>query len=232
MKNNISTTQKITKSIKSRVQDVNNAKGIVTIQITQFDKYDSDKDRLLKGALTKTWKEGSQVHLVDHTMGMSTFVGLPVSKDADTGIIESQLNLSKQAAIDLFEDYKFSQEHGRSLQHSHGFIAVKNKFSENEKGGYDFAEVKQYEYSTVLFGAVSETPMHGIKSDKSIQEAISAIEYKMSRMNYTDEYCKLLEVKVKELKEMLLEPQMHSKDVREPKAVFNTFNAINNLKFD
>ena len=53
---------KITKSLKSNVQDVNDAQGVVTIQITQFDKYDSDTDRLLKGSLTKTWNEGGQVH--------------------------------------------------------------------------------------------------------------------------------------------------------------------------
>jgi len=91
---------------------VNDAKGIVTIQITQFDKYDSDNDRLLKGALTKTWNDGNQVHLVDHKMGTGTFVGLPIKKDPVNGIIESQLNLKKQVAIDLLEDYKFSQEHG------------------------------------------------------------------------------------------------------------------------
>lgn len=221
---------KITKNIKSKVQDVNSEKGIVTIQITQFDKYDSDNDRLLKGALTKTWNEGQQVHLVDHKMGMSTYVGLPLTKDPVTGIIESQLNLNKQIGIDLFEDYKFSQEHGRSLQHSHGFIAIKNKYKENEKGGYDFSEIKQYEYSTVIFGAVSDTPAHQVKSIDSLSQDIIDLEFKLKHMNYSDEKCLLLEQKLNELKNIIKEPQSHSKG-KDQKAVFDTFKAINNLKF-
>jgi hypothetical protein len=202
--------QKITKTLKTSVQDVNEVKGIVTIQITQFDKLDSDNDRLLKGALTKTWAEGQQVHLVDHKMGTSTYVGLPVRKDAENGIIESQLNLNKQVGVDLFEDYKFSQKHGRSLQHSHGFMAVKDKYSKNNKGGFDFAEVKQFEYSTVIFGAVSETPLIGMKSNETIQDLINTLELKLKTCNYSSEYGKLIELKIKELKDMLIEPINHS----------------------
>lgn len=201
---------KITKTLKTSVQDVNEAKGVVTIQITQFDKFDSDNDRLLKGALTKTWEEGSQVHLVDHKMGTSTFVGLPLKKDAENGVIESQLNLNKQVAIDLFEDYKFSQKHGRSLQHSHGFMAVKDKYAKNDKGGYDFAEVKQFEYSTVIFGAVSETPLIGIKSSTTLEELILELELKLRTCNYSNEYGKAIEAKITELKQMILEPSNHS----------------------
>lgn len=197
---------KITKNLKSNVQDVNDAQGIVTIQITQFDKYDSDTDRLLSGSLTKTWNEGKQVHLVDHKMGLSTWVGLPVKKDALTGIIESQINLNKQVGIDLFEDYKFGQKHNRSLQHSHGFLAVKDKYTKNEKGGYDFAEVIQKEYSTVIFGAVSETPMHGFKSENTIESLINDLQYKLKFCNYSDEYSKIMELKILELKLMLIEP--------------------------
>ena len=191
--------EKVTKNLKTKVQDVTD-KGIVTIQITQFDKFDSDNDRLLKGALTKTWKEGSQVHLVNHQMGTATYVGLPISKDATNGVIESKLNLNKQVGIDLFEDYKFSQENGRSLQHSHGFQVLKDKAKKNDKGGYDFSEVKQFEYSTVLFGAVSETPLIGLKSDKDIQQVIKDLEMKLKCFNYSDEKCKLIESYIIKLK--------------------------------
>lgn len=208
--------QKITKTLKSNVQDVNEAKGIVTIQITQFDKYDSDNDRLLKGSLTKTWNEGQQVHLVDHKMGTSTYVGLPLSKDSESGIIESQLNLNKQVAKDLLEDYIFSQKHGRSLQHSHGFLAIKDKYEKNEKGGYDFAEVKQFEYSTVIFGAVSDTPLHSIKSNTSIEDLIEELKLKLATCNYSNEYGKLIESKIIELKSMIIEPSNHSNETTDP----------------
>lgn len=205
---------KITKSLKTSVQDVNE-KGVVTIQITQFDKYDSDNDRLLKGSLTKTWQEGKQVHLVSHKNDISTFVGLPISKDAESGIVESQLNLNKQVAIDLLEDYKFSQKHGRSLQHSHGFRAIKDQFTKNEKGGYDFKEVQQHEYSTVLFGAVSDTPLHGIKSETDLNEMIDLLEQKIKFCNYSNEYGKLMEEKIKELKAMIIEPEQSTQSETE-----------------
>jgi len=201
--------EKITKNLKTTVNDVTE-KGIVTIGITQFDEYDSDGDRMLAGSLTKTWNESKQVHLVDHQKGMATYVGLPVAKDPKTGIIESQLNLNKQAGLDLLADYKFSQQHGRSLQHSHGFRAIQGKYSKNEKGGRDFAEIQQFEYSTLLFGAVDNTPLHSIKSSEDAQEIIEILSLKVSTGNYTDEYGKLLEIKIKELKSMILEPQKHS----------------------
>jgi len=207
--------QKETKNLKTSIQDVSE-KGLVTIQITQFDQFDNDNDRFVKGAFTKTWNESSQVHLVDHKMGMQTFVGLPVSKDPNSGIIVSQLNLKKQVARDLLEDYKFGQEHGRSMQHSHGFKPVQGKFSRNEKGGRDLFEVKQFEYSTLLFGAVSDTPLHGIKSDSDAKELIHELEMKLSSLNYSDEYGKLLEAKVRELKSMILEPEIHSIETKEP----------------
>jgi len=222
---------KVTKSLNTKVADVN-TKGIVTIQITQFDKYDSDNDRLLKGALNKTWSEGSQVHLVDHKMGTSTFVGLPIKRDAETGIIESKLNLNKQVGIDLLADYEFSQENGRSLQHSHGFAAVKGKYKENEKGGFDFSEVKQFEYSTVLFGAVSDTPLHSIKSEKDLKETIELIKSQLAFGNYSEEYLKLLEDKLTEFKSMLIEPSNHSNEFKNRKPSADTFdisNAIKNL---
>lgn len=195
-------TKKITKSLASDVKDVND-KGVVTIQITQFDKYDQDGDRLLSGALNKTWKEGKQIHLIDHRMGLQTFVGLPIKKDPTTGILESKLNLNKQVAKDLFEDYKFGLQNGRSIQHSHGFIPVKDKWAQNEKGGFDFREVKQKEYSSVLFGAVEDTPLHAIKSNFEALEIIELLELKLKTTNISDEYAKRIEKNINDLKALI-----------------------------
>lgn len=198
---------KIVKELKTSVKDVTE-KGIVTIQITQFDKKDSDGDRLMKGALTKTWQEGTQRHLVDHKLGVSTLVGAPIKKDAESGIIESKLNLNKQIARDLFEDYKFFQEAGQSLQHSHGFMGIKGKVEKNEFGGRDFYEVKQFEYSTVVFGAVSDTPLHGIKSleNSTIEETIELLEQKLKFCNYSDEKGNAILKQIEYLKTLIKEP--------------------------
>ncbi len=202
---------KITKNLGAEVADVTE-KGIVTIQVTQFEKYDSDNDRMMKGALTKTWNEGKQVHLIDHKMGIATMVGLPVKKDPVNGIIESKLNLNKQIGKDLLEDYKFSMENGRSLQHSHGFMPVKGKYEENEKGGFDFKEINQLEYSTVVFGAVEDTPIHGIKSKKDVKEIIDILEMKTKTLNISDKYGKSIEEHIKQLKSLLSEPSNDTHD--------------------
>ncbi len=220
---------KITKNLGAEVADVTE-KGIVTIQVTQFEKYDSDNDRMMKGALNKTWKEGKQVHLVDHKMGTSTLVGLPIKKDPVTGIIESKLNLNKQIGLDLLADYKFGMENGRSLQHSHGFIPVKGKYEENEKGGYDFKEINQMEYSTVIFGAVEDTPVHSIKSKKDAIEIINILEEKLRTLNISDEYGKQIEKHINQLKSLLaFEP----KQFTQSEAVLNTSEVekmFNNFK--
>ena len=222
--------EKRVKALKTKVADVNES-GIVTIQVTQFDKYDSDKDRLLKGALTKTWKEGNQVHLLDHKMGLATWVGLPIKKDPETGIIESKINLDKQIGKDLLADYKFGLENGRSLQHSHGFMPVKGKYEENEKGGYDFAEVKQMEYSTVLFGAVEDTPVHAIKSKSDALELIELLELKLRTMNISDDYALTIEKNINQLKTLL---KFEPFDNTQKEAVLNTSEVeelFTNFKF-
>lgn len=121
--------------------------------------------------------------------------------------MESKINLNKQIGRDVFEDYKFSQEYGRSLQHSHGFTAVKDKFKQNEFGGFDFHEIKQIEYSTLLFGAVSDTPLHSIKSEGDIKYLIKELKLKLSICTYSDEYGKLIEQKVNELESLIGTPE-------------------------
>ena len=194
---------KLTKNHKTIVKDVNN-KGVIVLQISQFNKYDSDMDRMLKGAFTKTFKEGKQVHLVDHKVGTSTFVGLPIAKDAENLIIDSQLNLDKTVAKELLSDYAFGLKHGRSLQHSQGFSAV--KYSDNEKGGYDFAEVNMSEYSTVLFGAESNTPVHAIKDATKAIEYIKLLEDRCKFGFLTDANGKEIEQLILRIKTILNEP--------------------------
>jgi HK97 family phage prohead protease len=199
------------KSLSAEIADINEGKGIVTIQVTRFGEYDYDNDRMMQGAFTKTWNESQQVHLVEHQVGVSTWVGLPVAKDPNSGIIESKINLNKQVGKDLLADYMFGRDNGRSLQHSHGFSKIRGKYQKNEKGGYDIYEVKQFEYSTVLFGAVENTPLLAIKSKADLEDLLLTLKAKISVGQYSDEYGRLLESKIDELKTMLSEPQeIHS----------------------
>lgn len=210
-----------TKFSKNSVKDLNESQGIVTIKITDFGKWDSDNDRMMKGALNKTWSEGKQYHLVNHDMSTKSLVGMPLKRYAEDGIVESKLNLNKQIARDLFEDYKFAMSNGDSLQHSHGFTPI--KYTENEKGGFDFTEIKQREYSTVLFGAVETTPLLGIKSENDLLEQIEMFELKLSKFNYSDEYCSKIEQKLNNLLRILKEPSEDTlKDVLKDEPSQNT----------
>lgn len=210
---------------KTVVKDVSGAKGVVTLQISQFNKYDSDEDRMLKGAFTKTFKEGKQVHLVDHKIGTSTFVGLPIKKDPDNLIIESQLNLNKTIAKELLSDYEFGLKHGRSLQHSQGFRAV--KYKENERGGFDFEEVNMHEYSTVVFGAESDTPIHSIKSAKDANDLINLLEKRCSFGFLTDEKGLKFESLIQEIKQLINEPSKITQELIKNEAVADTSHSSN-----
>ena len=216
--------EKITKHQKTIVKDVS-SKGIVVLQISQFNKFDSDNDRMLKGAFTKTFKEGKQIHLVDHKVGTSTFVGLPIKKDPDNLIIDSQLNLDKVVARELLSDYEFGLKHGRSLQHSQGFMPI--KYDENEKGGFDFAEVNMKEYSTVLFGAESDTPVHAIKDANSAIKYIKLLEERCKFGFLSDENGKQIELLISKINTILNEPL---KDTHFKEAEFTHFDLSNAIQ--
>jgi HK97 family phage prohead protease len=221
--------EKLTKHQKTIVKDVS-SKGVVILQISQFNKYDSDEDRMLKGAFTKTFKDGKQVHLVDHKVGTSTFVGLPIAKDAENLIIDSQLNLDKTVAKELLSDYAFGLKHGRSLQHSQGFHAV--KYDKNERGGYDFAEVNMKEYSTVLFGAESDTPVHAIKDAGKAIEYIKLLEERCKFGFLTDENGLQIEKLIKQIKDILKEPSVDTQENKDEsrKDTFDILQSINKLE--
>jgi HK97 family phage prohead protease len=224
---------KITKHQETIVKDVSGEKGIVTLQISRFNKYDSDGDRMLKGAFNKTFKEGKQVHLVDHKVGTSTFVGLPIKKDPENLIIESQLNLNKTVARELLSDYEFGLKHGRSLQHSQGFRAI--KYKENEKGGDDFEEVDMREYSTVLFGAESNTPVHSIKNAEEANKYISLLEMRCKFGFLTDENGLEIEKLINKIKSLLQEPSKDTQTEKGQEAEKSLhkeqFKLLSNIKF-
>jgi|GEM_PF-3521806 len=216
--------EKITKHQDTSVKDVSVKKGIVTLQISRFNKYDYDNDRMMKGAFTKTFKDGKQVHLVDHKVGTSTFVGLPIRKDPDSLIIESQLNLNKTVARELLSDYEFGLKHDRSLQHSQGFIPVIKE--ENEKGGYDFHEVNMKEYSTVLFGAESDTPVHAVKNAEDAIMLIEKLEQRLKFGFLTDPSGVQIEKHIEAIKRLIQEPSSDTLDESENEAVKDTSHLV------
>lgn len=152
------------KAYKSEVLDIAE-KGIVTISISKFGNEDMGGDVVHKGAFEKTFKEmGSRIrHVVDHNIRYSGTIGLPKKMwEGDThAIVESALNLEKEISRDVFSDYKFFKDNGRTLEHSFGYETIRGKARQR---GEDIFELKMYEYSTVGLGMNPETGLIDIKS--------------------------------------------------------------------
>lgn len=166
------------KSFKYHVKDID-TKGIVTIAISKFDNRDAADDILRKGAFLKTFQEGGNriKHVLDHELKYQSVVGLPVKMyETDThAVVESKLNLEKQLAKDLFSDYKFFADNGKTLEHSYMYDVVKTNENKDIQG-LDITEVKLFEYSTVALGCNEETPLIDLKSLKNQGEVLESIE--------------------------------------------------------
>lgn len=186
------------KSLKSEVVDVAE-KGIVTIAISRFDNEDMGGDIVRKGAFTRTFKEGGDriKHYMDHSLKQMANVGLPVKmyETFTHAVVESALNLEKEISRDLFSDYKFFKEHGKTLEHSFGYETIKGK---SRGRGEEIFELKMYEYSTVGLGMNPETPLLGIKSFD--QSTISELESFLRKYDVSNTKGKQIEAIITQIK--------------------------------
>jgi|SRR5688572_15800138 len=217
------------KSLKSEVVDVAE-KGIVTIAISRFDNEDMGGDIVRKGAFVRTFKEGGDriKHYMDHSIRQSANVGLPIKmyETSTHAVVESALNLEKEIARDLFSDYKFFKEHGKTLEHSFGYETIKGKARGR---GEEIFELKMYEYSTVGIAMNPETPLLGIKSFG--EDDIKILEDYLRKFDVTNTKGKQIEFIIHKIKELQAthnpeEPETHSPVKRlgkllETKNIFN-----------
>ena len=193
------------KSFKYHIKDIN-PQGIVTIAISKFDNRDAADDIVRKGAFIKTFQEGGNriKHVLDHELKYQSVVGLPVKMyETDThAVVESKLNLEKQLAKDLFSDYKFFAENGKTLEHSYMYEVVKANPNKDIQG-QDIAEIKMYEYSTVALGCNEHTPLIDLKSLKDQSEILESIEQLTNHLqkgDITNEYGLKIESLISTLK--------------------------------
>lgn len=193
------------KSFKYHVKDID-TKGIVTIAISKFDNRDAADDIVRKGAFLKTFKEGGNriKHVLDHELKYQSVVGLPIKMyETDShAVVESKLNLEKQLAKDLFSDYKFFADNGKTLEHSYMYEVIKDMKNEDIRG-QDIAEVKMYEYSTVALGCNEDTPLIDLKSLKNQGEVLASIESltkHLQKGDITNEYGLKIESLINTLK--------------------------------
>lgn len=148
------------KSIKSTIEDMD--KGVVKIMVNSFNVKDAHKEISQKGSFKKTIKE--QLDSIKHLYNHFEFIGLPLEMyENEKGlVVVSKLNIQNPRPQEIYNDYKFFAENGKSLQHS---VAVRAEKYTVKEDSLLVHEWKMREYSTVLWGANPNTPQISVKSD-------------------------------------------------------------------
>lgn len=190
----------ITKDFSSEVEDVSE-EGIVSIYVNKFNNVDTAGEISDPKSFNKTIADGIQriKHLKDHDQ--HKLLGLPIEIVPDSFglLVRSAMNIKKDLARDVFEDYKFFASYKRTLEHSIGTIVIKQipdgKFKRN-------MEYALYEYSTLSFlGANPETPLVSFKNDTAFQQL--QLLGQMMKGNYTDDRFKTIENSINLIKKSM-----------------------------
>lgn len=204
------------KSISYGFKDIDTKQGIVTGYFAHFGSIDSDGDRILPGAFSKTIKEngpdGTQLikHLLDHDKTKA--IGkLQVLKEDSTGLYYE----SKAGRHTLGQDFLMMAEDGILNQHSFGYRVIKNA---KKSDANELSELAMFEGSSIQFlGANRNTPIVGIKSLDEVVDDLESLEKALRNGKYSDETFKLIEKQIQSLYD-IVKPQRTSEDQEPTKA--------------
>lgn len=193
------------KSISYGFKDIDTKQGIVTGYFAHFGSIDSDGDRILPGAFSKTIKEngpdGTQLikHLLDHDKTKA--IGkLQVLKEDSTGLYYE----SKAGRHTLGQDFLMMAEDGILNQHSFGYRVIKHS---KKSDANELSELAMFEGSSIQFlGANRNTPIVGIKSLDEVVDDLEALEKALRNGKYSDETFKLIEKQIQSLYD-IVKPQ-------------------------
>lgn len=182
------------KIYNSRIEDVDETKGIIINYDSAFNKLDSDGDIIRPGAFSKTLKENVKrmKWFLNHNPNL--LLGVPFiegTKQDDFGLLSyNKINLDKEIGRDTLADYRLFKEYGRTLEHSIGYEVLNYKPLEMEgKSGREIYEIKLWEKSTLThWGANEHTPLVDMKSmlNMSLEEWLMMLEDMLDR-KYSDE---------------------------------------------
>ena len=189
------------KDYSSQVKDVDE-KGRVLVAANAIGNIDADKDISESGSFDKTLNENFNrlKWFLNHDKNL--LLGVPLEGKQNGKYLEvlGQLNMKKQLSIDTYNDYKLYAEHNKTLEHSIGVEAVKTK---DEGDIRRVTEWKLWEYSTLTsWGANEMTPMLGIKSAKSIADALELLDLMLRKGNYSDKRFSEIESTITKLKSL------------------------------
>ena len=182
---------------KTKANDVDGEKGIVTVAVNGIGVKDSQDDISQPGSFKKTLKEniGRMRWYLNHRTDQ--LLGVPIEGKEEGGnlIMTGQLNLAKQMCRDILADYKLFAENGRTLEHSIGVQAIKRDPEDARK----VLEWKMWEYSTLTsWGSNPQTFLVGIKSAtrEQVQDACDFIRKAFQQHGYSDERLKAYDMEL------------------------------------
>jgi len=198
------------KTYTQKVEDIDFKQGIVKIAVNAFGNVDHDGDMSEKTSFNRTIKNqlAKIKHLAFHNW--EKIMGLPIEFNVtDEHLIAvSKLNIQKPWVYDIFTDYLFFAEEGRTLDHSIGAIPIFSEFSK-ELNANVIKEWKLLEYSTVMLGANENTPTLEIKD---LQTMLNKYDYSELRKSI--------------ISDILQEIENKQQKPTEQKAVFEAENDI------
>ena len=193
------------KAVSSTPVDMEDGSRIISVYYSAFGNVDSDGDVIMPGAFTKSIKEnGPQAknriwHLFNHSTDK------PVSKPYE--LVEDSFGLLSRVKMpnttlgnDTYELYKA----GHITEHSIGFQTVK---SQAKQAFNEITEIRLFEGSSVLWGANSNTPTIGVKSQikATLIDEMGKTIKSLRTGKFTDDTFELLELKLKQLQQYLAE---------------------------
>lgn len=207
--------------------DVDKKQGIVRVYINKFNVIDSYNEMSLPGSFSKTFRERLKKMwwLLNHEWEKSLGVTLALEEDGIGAIATGKFNLEKRLSQDVFSDYQFFADNGRTLQHSVRVTPIQYSIKNDVM---EVSEWKMREWSTLTQpGAIEDTPLISIKS---AQEEVELLK-KAGKYDFSDEHLKMFEEKIEKLEALIQKADQITLQNENAKKIRETVNFINNLTF-
>lgn len=212
------------KSLDYEVVDFDKKQGVVRAYINKFNVQDSYQEMSLPGSFAKTFRERLKKMwwLLNHEWEKSLGVTLALEEDGIGAIATGKFNLEKRLSQDVFSDYQFFAENGRTLQHSVRVIPIQYIIKNDVM---EVSEWKMREWSTLTQpGAIEDTPLISIKNEIDFLQ-------KAGKYDFSDEKLKSFEDKIKQLESLITKADQITLKNENAKKISETINFINNLTF-
>ncbi len=195
----------------AQFKDADEKKGIVTGYFSHFDSVDSDGDIIRPGAYLKTIRENGPAstkprikHLLNHDSHKPIGKLLDLKEDSTGLYYESQIG-NHALGIDFIK----MVVSGLISEHSVGFQTIKRASLKDSEAKYELTELRLFEGSSLTaWGANSNTPLTGMKSEKKAEWATNRIELLGKAMKdgtFTDETFALFDIEIKQLQQLFID---------------------------